>query len=125
MSRLSRNKLEGGGYATDLIKTLAPLVLSPISSSLGERIGSYISPRRSSSQGSGYRTMGMGYRTMGMGLRKSSKRKSSRSSSRRKSSYTKKSYKRKSSYTKKKKGGMLRRHSKSKTARRRSPVRRR
>ena len=77
MSRLSRSKLEGSGYATDLIKQLAPLLLSPISTSVGQRIGNYISPR-----GSGYKSMGMGYRSMGMGR--------SPSPPKRKTSYTKK-----------------------------------
>lgn len=114
MSRLSRSKMEGSGYATDLLKQLGPLALSPIATSVGERIAHYISPRSRSNSGSGYRAMGQGYRTMGAG-RKTSKRRSSR---KRRSPM----YKRKSSQ--KKKGGMMRKHSKTRVARRRSSSRR-
>ena len=104
MSRLARNKMEGSGYVSDLLKTLAPLALSPIASSVGERVGRWISPKKS---GSGYKTMGMGYKTMGMGYKKR------KSSSRRKSGGR---YKRKSS-SRRKSGGRYRRKSVSKTKR--------
>jgi hypothetical protein len=120
MSRLSRAKLEGSGYVSDLLKTLAPLALSPIASAVGEKVGRYISPRK---VGSGYKTMGAGVHPMySLYVRKSRKR---RSKSKSKSKSGSGSKRKRKSPRKTKKGGTMRRYSKKKVSRRRSPVSRR
>jgi hypothetical protein len=111
MSRLARTKMEGSGIVSEIIKQLAPLALSPIASAVGDRVGRWISPRKS---GSGYKTMGMGYKTMGMGenlIKKKRSPKKKRVSQKKKKSP--------------KKGGYVRRNSKKKAPRRRPVSRQR